>query len=170
MKKYYITGVSGTGKSTLTETFKKRGLNSVDLDSGFCKWRNIETGEEANIKEKGVPGFYDKNDWYCDLEKLTELLKDQTGPLFVFGACANQNDFLHYFDKLFLLKCSPEVFSKRIDLRTNNNYGKLPSEKENELRWFEEFNESVTKNGAIAINAENPPDQVAEEIIAQTKM
>lgn len=169
MKKYYITGVSGTGKSTLTEEFRKRGFNSVDLDSGFCKWKNIETGKDADVNEKIQQGFYDENDWYCDLEKIREFLDQQKEAVFVFGACANQGSFLSSFDKIFLLKCSPEIFSKRIDLRTDNDYGKLLQEKENELLWFEEFNDNMLKEGAIVINAENSLVQVADEIIAKSE-
>ena len=168
MKKYYITGVSGTGKSTLTEEFRKKGFNSIDLDDGFCTWKNIGTGKEADINESDQPGFYEENDWYCDLEKLYEFLKEQNEPIFIFGACANQDSFLPFFDKIFLLKCSPEIFSERIDLRTNNNYGKLPFAKENELHWFEEFNASMLKKGAIEINAENSIAQVADEILAKS--
>lgn len=168
MKIYYITGVSGTGKSTLTKEFEKRGLNAVDLDSGFCVWRNIKTGEEADVKNKAKPGFYDENDWYCDLKKLNNFLSHHEEPIFIFGACANQDDFLASSDRIFLLKCNPDVFLKRIEARTNNSYGKLPQEKENELRWFQEFNNNMIGKGAIIINAENPIDQVVDEILTKS--
>lgn len=167
MKRYYITGVSGTGKSTLAQEFKKRGLNAVDLDSGFCSWKNIKTGAEANINDKDSADFYNENDWYCDVEKLNNFLNEQTSPLYVFGASANQNDFLNLFDKIFLLKCSPETFCKRIDLRTNNSYGKRASEKENELRWFEGFNSLMVDKGAIVINAEDSIEEVINHIISK---
>lgn len=168
MKKYYITGVSGTGKSTLSEEFKRRGINAVDLDSGFCEWKNIKTGKASDLEEKTKPGFYDENDWYCDLEKFQEFMSNQKDAVFVFGACANQNNFLSIFDKIFLLKCSPDTFVKRLNVRTNNIYGKLSSEKENELRWFQEYNEQLIKKSAIIVDAEKPLDQVADEIISRS--
>ncbi len=170
MKKSYITGVSGTGKSTLAEEFGKRGFNAIDLDDGFCAWRNIKTNKEANIKDKTKPGFYDENDWYCDLKRLHDFIDRQKETIFVFGASANQDRFLSVFDKIFLLKCSPETFSKRMDLRTNHRYGKLPAERENELRWFEEFNNHVIEKGASIIDAENPVTQVADEILAESEI
>ncbi len=168
-KKYYITGVSGTGKSTLTEEFKKRGLNAVDLDDGFCAWKNIKTGEVSNVLDKDAEDFYDKNDWYYDLEKLLSFLDKQKDTLYVFGASANQDEFLHLFDKIFLLTCDPKTFCARIDSRTNNAYGKRPSEKENELRWFEEFNVLMIKRGAIVIDTENPIENVVEDIVSKSK-
>ncbi len=168
MKKYYyITGVSGAGKSTLAEEFRKRGLDAIDLDDGFCAWRNIKTNKKANIEEKARRGFYDENDWYCDLKKLNAYLDQQKKTLFVFGASANQDSFLSVFKKIFLLKCSPAVFSERIDSRTNNSYGKLSAEKENELCWFQEFNTQMINSGATIIDAENTIAQVADEILTK---
>ncbi len=40
MKKIYITGISGTGKSTIIEKLIKKGINAIDLDSNFCCWKD----------------------------------------------------------------------------------------------------------------------------------
>lgn len=165
-KRYYITGVSGTGKSTLTQELKRRGLNAVDLDTGLCSWKNTRTLEEAIAIDKDRDDFYHKNDWYCDEEQLHKLLKEQNGDLFVFGACANQDEFLQFFNKIFLLKCNPDTFTKRILLRTNNDYGKHPAELRNELQWFEEFNNHLIAQGAVVINVEAFVEDVIDEIIS----
>jgi adenylate kinase family enzyme len=170
MKKYYFTGVSGTGKSTITAELKKRGLNAFDLDDGFCSWKNIETGKEADPKDKDNENFYNENDWYCNIEKLQELISQQKDTIFVFGTSANQDDFLKLFDRVFLLKCTPEIFTQRITSRTNNSYGKRPSELENELRWFEEFNTHLIEQGSIIIDTEKPIEAVADEIVSRTEI
>ncbi len=42
MGKFYITGVSGTGKSTLVQELVNRGIAAFDMDliAGLCHWRN----------------------------------------------------------------------------------------------------------------------------------
>ncbi|PIR97266.1 MAG: hypothetical protein COT91_02300 [Candidatus Doudnabacteria bacterium CG10_big_fil_rev_8_21_14_0_10_41_10] len=51
MSKYYITGISGTGKSTLAEELKKRGFFTIDIDieKDLCCWRNKKPGRKLII-------------------------------------------------------------------------------------------------------------------------
>jgi len=56
MKKIYITGISGTGKSTIAEELNKKGIYSIDIDSekfNLCHWKNKET-KEAVYFEYGM--------------------------------------------------------------------------------------------------------------------
>ena len=50
---YYITGVSGTGKTTVCEELTKRGFFAIDQDSkmyGLCSWKHNETKETAQFE------------------------------------------------------------------------------------------------------------------------
>lgn len=167
-KIYYVTGISGTGKSTVTKELNKRGIFSIDQDSkeyGLCSWKHNETMKDARFEYGIGKEFLEANDWYCNIEKLKQILDDNKNIKFVCGVSANQDEYLNLFDKVFLLQCSPEILIKRIDEREDHQFGKHPSEKEHILNWYEEFEENLISKGAIAINNNNSINFVVDEIL-----
>ncbi len=169
--RYYVTGVSGTGKSTIAEELNKRGIVAIDQDSDeyeLCSWKHTETMEDA-VFEYGIgKAFLEAHDYYCDVEKLKRLLDTAKGPAFVLGVSANQDEYLDLFDKVFLLHCSEETFIKRINARTTNDFGKHESEREHLLGWYKELERGLMDKGAIVIDTEGPVEGVIEEILRHT--
>ncbi len=43
----YITGIGGSGKSSVKEELKKRGYEAHDVDEGFANFFNIKTNEKV---------------------------------------------------------------------------------------------------------------------------
>ncbi len=169
-KVYYITGVSGTGKSTIAEALNKRGVRAIDQDSreyGLCSWKHNQTKEKVQFEYGIGKEFLEMNDWYCDIEKLKKLIAGFNDTVFVLGVTANQDEYLHLFDKVFLLQCSPETFTSRINSREENQFGKHQSEREHILGWYKNFEQGCIDKGAIVINVEEPIDVVIEKIIKQ---
>lgn len=167
-KRYYITGVCGTGKTTVAEELNKRGYYAIDQDSkeyGICSWKNNETKEQAEFEYGIGKEFLEAHDWYADVERLKKLLDKASDVAFVCGVSANQNDYLDIFDKVFLLQCQPEVFTKRVDVRENNDFGKHPSEKQHILDWYKELEDGLINKGAIIINSDKPISSVVDEIL-----
>lgn len=168
-RKFYITGVSGTGKTTMTKELNQRGILAIDQDSkefGLCSWKHNETMQDARF-EYGIGNeFLESNDWYCDIEKLKKILDDNKEISFVCGVSANQNEYLDIFDKVFLLQCSPEELVKRINKREDHQFGKHQSEKDHILNYYKDFEEDLIKKGAIPINAEGSVDSVVNAIIS----
>lgn len=167
-KRYYVTGVSGTGKTTITKELNKRGFFAIDQDSKelkLCSWKHNETMEEARFEYGIGKEFLEANDWYCDIEKLKRILNENRNITFVCGVSANQNEYLNIFDKVFLLRCSPEELVKRIDKREDHDFGKDPEEKEHILNWYEDFEKDLMNKGAIVINSDNPINVVVDDIL-----
>ena len=79
----------------------------------------------------------------------------------------NQEDFLYIFDKIILLECSPETFCKRIENRTDNDFGKDKKVQEKILLRYKPYAEKMLNMGAISINTEKPINEVVDEIIEQ---
>jgi adenylylsulfate kinase-like enzyme len=54
MRKVYITGVSGTGKTTTAKELQKRGFYVISIDEvdNLCSWIDQETGENHGGKEE----------------------------------------------------------------------------------------------------------------------
>jgi len=169
MKKVYITGVSGTGKSTIAKELRKYKFITIDIDAidGLCHWQNKQTGQKAEYTIGIGRDWIDAHEYVCDEEKLKKLInKNKNLNVVVVGITANQEKYFKLFDKVFLLYCSKETFLKRLSVRNEGNYfGKEKSEQEQILSWYKGFQDRMIKLGAIPINTDKPLEEVANEII-----
>jgi len=163
---YYITGVSGTGKSTLAEELRKKGFYTIDQDS-LCRWKNNKTMELAPLRQEKE--FLEEHDWYCDVDILKRDVEKEGEKVFVVGYAANQDEYLNMFDKVFLLHCSPETLVARLETRTTNEFGKHSSQMEHILEWQKGYEKDMTDKGAIGIDAEQPLSKVLDDILSHTE-
>lgn len=125
MKRVLLTGISGTGKSTVIEELAARGYKAVDADTDeFSEW--VEIIEDADTPGSPVePG----RDWVWREDRIQELLSTQgSDMLFLSGCAMNMGKFLPQFDHVILLSAPAEVIAARLATRTNNPYGKHPDE------------------------------------------
>ena len=82
--------------------------------------------------------------------------------LFVCGSGRNRDRFLPYFTKIFNLRIDDDTMRRRLQERTNNEYGKQPEEAELMLR----LNRSDEKPaGAIDVDATQPLNEVVDELL-----
>lgn len=167
-RNYYITGIAGTGKSTLASELRKYNITTYDIDKvkGLCHWQHKETKLKAKYFTGVGKEWIDAHEWICDLEMLKEILKRHPGSdVVVFGIASNQEDYLKLFDKVFLLCCSEETFINRLNTRNEgNNFAKDKSEQEQILSWYKDFQNRMIKIGAISINTDEPLKKVVTRI------
>lgn len=170
MKTIYITGISGTGKTAISKELEKRGFYTISIDEvpNLCIWRHKETKEKVTSEVELNKEFIDTHDWVCDVEYLQRLIGQGTGPVFILGLASNQKDFIHIFNKVLLLQCTPETFISRIENRTDNDFGKDKTAQEVILSWYKNFENNILEKGAVSINVEKPLNEVVDEIIRQT--
>ena len=82
--------------------------------------------------------------------------------LFVCGSSRNRDRFLPYFTKIFNLRIDDDTMRRRLQERTNNEYGKQPEELELMLM----LNRSDEKPaGAIDVDATQPLHHVVDELL-----
>jgi len=82
-----------------------------------------KTGEKTDYQFGIGGGLVREHDYYRDFKKLEQLMGDNK-KVAVFGNSSNQNDFTAIFDNFFLLQCNAETLKKRLNTRTNNEFGK----------------------------------------------
>ena len=169
MKKYYITGISGAGKSTIAKELAKKGFVTFDIDDveGLCHWMNKATKENVGNRAGIGRDFVEEHKWVVNIEKMKELLNSYEEDLVVSGVCANQDEFLDLFDKVFLLHCSEETFIHRLNTREDDRFGKDPGQQEGVINWYKSFEEKMRAQGAIAVNSEGKLDDVVNEIFSR---
>jgi hypothetical protein len=146
-RNYLVEGLSGAGKSSVYEELIRRGYPAVSTDRA---WKvQTHPGQAANAV------------W--DREKaVRELERPEPDVLFVCGSSRDRDRFLPYFTKVFNLRIDDDTMRRRLEERTNNDFGKQPEELELMLRLNRSGERSA---GAIDVDATRPLPQVVDEVL-----
>jgi hypothetical protein len=154
-RNYLVEGLSGAGKSSVYEELIGRGYKAISTDRAWKYHADPDTGLP------GRPIHHDNSMW--DQQKaVSELESPEPELLFVCGSSRNRDRFLPYFTKIFNLRIDDDTMRRRLQERTNNDYGKQPDEVELMLR----LNRSDEKPaGAINVDATQPLHQVVDELL-----
>src|SRR5436309_15073045 len=154
-RNYLVEGLSGAGKSSVYEELIRRGYMAISTDRAWKFHADPATGLS------GGPGRFDNAVW--DQQKaIRELESPEPDVLFVCGSSRNRDRFLPYFTKIFNLRIDDDTMRRRLQERTNNDFGKQPEEVELTLR----LNRSDEKPaGAKDVDATRPLDQVVDELL-----
>src|SRR5271165_6921907 len=99
VKRILLTGLSGTGKSTLIAALVARGYKGVDADcDAFSRW--AEPTSDADVFGPPVEAG---RDWVWREERIQDLLStEDTDVLFLAGCAENMGQFLPQFDHIVL--------------------------------------------------------------------
>lgn len=148
--KILVTGMSGTGKSTVLLELARRGHRMVDTDSD--EWSEWLEG-----------------DWIWREDRIAELLTNHSdGVLFVSGCKSNQGKFYEQFDAVVLLSAPAKVILARITTRDTNDYGKNPHERTLILEHLQTVEPLLRATCTTEIDATKPLFEVANELEAIT--
>ena len=154
-RNYLVEGLSGAGKSSVYEELIHRGYKAISTDRAWKVYADPDTGLP------GGPCHFDNAVW--DQQKaVRELESPEPDVLFVCGSSRNRDRFLPYFMKVFNLRIDDDTMRRRLEERTNNDFGKQSEEVELMLR----LNRSDEKPaGAIDVDATQPLRQVVDEVL-----
>lgn len=115
--RFLLTGMSGTGKSSVLAELERRGCEVVETDvDDWCVWATLPGSSDAG--------------WLWREERMRDLLeRPRSAPLVVAGCVANQGSFYPLFEKVVLLSAPADVILTRVTTRTDNPYGKTPEQR-----------------------------------------
>lgn len=147
MMRVLITGMSGTGKSSVIGELRKRGFQAIDMD------------------EPGWSEFVDGNQLWRE-ERLQQAL-DDTGdaPLFISGCAENQGKFYPQLTDVILLSAPVNVIKERLLTRTTNSYGKHPEEMDEVLGYLETVEPLLRQGATLEIVTTIPLKTVVEQLL-----
>lgn len=166
--KILLTGIAGTGKTTVLAELQKQGYVVIDLDAtGICRWKNKETQEFTEYGETGRNyDWLTKHGWYCDIEKLKQLLSAirEDKDVFVAGISENIEELVEEFDRVFMLIAPDVVVKERLNARTNNHFAK----KEEEQNFVLEHSKELLKKikDFMEVDANKGPDEITRVILS----
>lgn len=167
MKNYLITGVAGTGKSTLAKELRRRGYAAYDTEEGFSYYIDKQTGERCAYPAQPSQEWYDRHERVFDEQILMNLLKKHASePLFICSITANQSKYYSQFDKLFLLTAPDDIITHRLGTRTNNYFGKHPLDLARVIGRHQQFDDELRALGAVPVDSTRPITAVADDIVA----
>jgi len=155
MKRILITGMSGTGKSTVIRALAERGYKAVDTDSD--KW---SMWADDTIEANTGP------DWIWREDRIQQLLSTEDADiLFVSGCKTNQGTFYPQFDHIILLSAPVELIIERLMTRTTNSYGKHPDELAQVLHYLETVEPLLRRGATVEVDTSAPLDHVVQTIL-----
>ncbi|GGF48885.1 hypothetical protein GCM10010922_25960 [Microbacterium sorbitolivorans] len=142
MARILVTGMSGTGKSTVLAELATRGWRTIDTD--YDDWTD------------GDGGLWDE-------ARMLDLLT-QEPDVVVSGTSENQGQFYDRFEHVVLLSAPADVLIDRVRRRTNNPYGRSEEEQQ-QIRSHVVEVEPLLRRGATAeLDARLPVENLADAI------
>jgi adenylate kinase family enzyme len=166
--RYLITGLAGSGKTTLRKEFAKKGYITIDIDEGYAEWRHTETDEVLDYTPDD-PAWHEVAGWVVKTDKLQEFFDTHPDEIvLVFGSFARIKTVVGMFDKIILLEYpNSETARERIASR-EGGYGKHPHELARILSYIEPYQQKMKSHGAISISCTLPiakSIEVIEQVI-----
>lgn len=143
-----LTGMSGTGKSTVVDALGVAGVPAVDLDDGYVV-----------VHDDGT------QDW--DEAAVTTLLDASPAEVLVLAGCEqNMVGFLNRFDAIVLLTAPEAVLRERVLRRTSHDFGKDAAEWSRILADLREVEPQLRRVATHELLTDRPIDEVVEDVLA----
>ena len=157
MKRILLTGMSGTGKSSVISELAARGYKAIDADSdewsAWAPYVAIPDLPEANEPEL---------EWVWRADRSRDLLvTDDAAVLFVSGYASSMSQFYGQFDHIVLLSAPTAVIVQRLSTRTNNSYGQRPDEFVRILGHIDTVEPHVRRRATHEIDTDMPLEDVS---------
>ncbi len=141
-----LTGVSGTGKSSLVKELRRRDYVAYDADDdGFTQPRP-------------------DGSWGWRLSLVRSLFDQQDDWLLFFAGCSDEQTQLE-FDLKVLLTAPVEVILERLRTRTTNSFGKAQAERDRVLADMDWVLPLLRTSADIIVDTTKPVSEVADAVV-----
>lgn len=166
----YITGTSGSGKSTVGKVLKNRGFETYDVDEdGFAAHYNKETGQKVE-KTSHSKAWNDEHAWMISRDMVEGLAKKPNkSKVFLCGVASNDVEVFDLFDLIIALSVDDETTRQRLGGRADRDFGKSEDELHLVLNWNQYAEREYRSYGATIIDAMRPIDHVVDDVLAATE-
>lgn len=161
MTRVLLTGMSGTGKSTLICELAARGYKAIDTDTDeWSEWVTVAVDPHRSDSIEEL-------DWVWREDRIQCLLSaEDADVLFVSGCKSNQGKFYPQFDHIVLLSAPTPLLMERLATRTTNPYGKHPDERTRILGYVHTVEPILRRTASLEVDTRASIEQVTETILS----
>ena len=159
--KVLIFGPSGAGKTYISSSLRKVGINAVDADAvqGLSSWFDGR-GNKVICPEDADEAFLDNHSFLWDKEFLKNYLK-QNHDIYLFGSSGNIFEMLSLFDNVFFLHIDPVLQKERLQHESRENpMGNTEYQRENAVQWGIELEKKAKEYNISLLNASLTPQEI----------
>lgn len=167
-KSILVTGVAGSGKSAVCSEFRRCGYRAYDIEdiAGLFQMVGKKTGVVVSDHDNNNLESVKEHDWVCNIDKLRELIKmEKENIAFYCGTASNIDQLLPLFDKVILLKASPDAIRRRLSGRKSKEFGNTPEIQEWVLSWKDWWEDKMRDAGAVVVDADRDLDVIVTEVV-----
>jgi dephospho-CoA kinase len=168
--KIFITGLAGTGKTTVINELVRRGYNAYSTEELGLN-QHLDTLSSKVVKRPAPPMDYTryKNIW--NLPKIKRLLTNDD-LVFIADLNSAQDDYYRLFDKVIVLTIDKETQKDRLLTRNTNphDYGKHPEDLKRILNVHDSEQAKLTSiQNSVAIDSTQPLQIVIDRVLEQVR-
>lgn len=168
-KLFIITGISGSGKTTVARHLIERGEVAFDskINPGLYQFVDMD-GNVAPSVQLNNEKWQATYKWSLNETKLDALLATHSNVKRVF-LCGGANlfQYWHIGDKVFLLKVDETTLHERLNNESRDNlFAKDKPTQSKLLDSLKSVQDKIISKGAIEIDANKTIDTVVDEILA----
>ena len=142
-----LTGMSGTGKSTLTQELRRRGYTAYDAD-------------EDGFSEPRADGRWG---WRADAVAAL-LAQVADGDLLFFAGCSEEQIELPFDCRVVLTVPEDEIVT-RLSTRASNPYGRTPAERRQVLADRAQIEPLLRRSADLVLSTSAPVAEVADRVL-----
>jgi thymidylate kinase len=172
-KLFIVTGISGSGKTTIARQLVKNGEVAFDSKLNPDLYQFIDKeGNVARTIKFNDGEWQNRYKWSLNEGKLNELLRRHSNISRVF-LCGRANLFQYWdkADRILLLRVDKKTLKERLNNKSRNNlFAKDKVTQDRLLDNLDSVQYKIIEKGGVPIDATVSIDGVVEQILHQVEL